>query len=179
MNTFSESYLAELKRIHKDKSRPNGFGGKIKKMGKLEDFMFYWMPKDCLDYGCGKGFLTAHLQESYPKTSFGHYDPAVEQWKDKPETTFDMVFSNDVLEHIEPAYIDNVLQEIDSYAKKFIWLRIDTQPARKFLTDGRNAHLIQEGETWWLEKIAKNIKKEVVYHEVTSKGKLDVALEDL
>ena len=51
-----------------------------------------------------------------------------------PDSAFDLVFRNDVLEHIEPDYIANVLQDINDYANKYIWLRIDTKPARKELS---------------------------------------------
>ena len=56
------------------------------------------------------------------------------------------------------------------------WLRIDTIPARKKLPDGRNAHLILESDAWWLDKIRANIAGQVVYNELTKKGKFDVAI---
>ena len=36
-----------------------------------------------------------------PEIKVGAYDPAVEKFSNKPETTFDLVTSFDVLEHIE------------------------------------------------------------------------------
>jgi len=56
-------------------------------------------------------------------------------------------------------------------------LRIDTLPARKTLPDGRNAHLIQESQDWWLSKIKNNITGIVVYNNLDKRGKLDVAIE--
>ena len=78
---------------------------------------------------------------------------------------------------IEPNFINSVLQDIDQYATKYIWLRIDTQPARKELSDGRNAHLIIQNESWWLNILQRNIKGTIVYNEVNKKGKLDIAIE--
>ena len=88
-----------------------------------------------------------------------------------------MVFSNDVLEHIEPNYLKEVLQDIDNYATKYVWLRIDTQPARKELSDGRNAHLIIKDKDWWIEVLQRNVQGTIVYNELNKKGKLDVAIE--
>lgn len=175
---YSKTYIEQLKSLHTDKSRPNGFGGKVKSFGKFPSFMNYWLPESCLDYGCGKGAILAHLKEQYSDTKFIGYDPAVAMFSAKPKGNFTAVFSNDVLEHIEPVYIDQVIQDINTYATDYIWLRIDTLPARKTLPNGQNAHLIIEGEEWWLNKLTKNIKnKKIVYHEVNKKGKLDVAIE--
>ena len=174
---FSKQYLEELKNLHYDKKRPQGFGGKVKDLGQAYNFINYWMPSNCLDYGCGKGVILSHLNEKYPDTEFIGYDPALPMWSNKPKSTFDMVFSNDVLEHIEPKYIADVLKDIDKYANKYIWLRIDTQPARKELSDGRNAHLIIEDQKWWTRVLGLNVQGTIVYNEVNKKGKMDVAIE--
>jgi len=138
--------------------------------------MTQWYPASVLDYGCGKGAMLAHLKENYPDTVFHGYDPAINMFSNRPTKQFECVFCNDVLEHIEIEYIDNVLVDINSYAKYFIWLRIDTLPARKKLPDGRNAHLIIENDSWWLDKISTQIGN-IVYTELTQKGKLDIAIE--
>jgi SAM-dependent methyltransferase len=174
---FSKEYINQLKYLHYDKSRPRGFGGKVKPLGQFEKFMKEWNVGSLLDYGCGKGFLLAHLRETYPTTKVYGYDPAVDMFKTVPGTQFDCVFSNDVLEHIEPEYISNVLQHINQLAEKYVWLRIDTLPARKRLPDGRNAHLILESDDWWYNMIERSIKGNIVYAELNKKGKFDVAIE--
>ena len=174
---YTKQYLEQLKELHYDRSRPQGFGGKVKDLGKFDEFMNYWVPSTCLDYGCGKGVILSHLKEKYPNTQFAGYDPALDMWNHKPTQQFTAVFSNDVLEHIEPVYINEVLQDINQYSKKYIWLRIDTKPARKELPDGRNAHLIIEDINWWIDVLQKNIDGTIVYKDVNKKGKLDVAIE--
>ena len=121
---YSKQYLEELKGLHYDPKRPNGFGGKVKDLGHAYNYINYWMPSTCLDYGCGKGVILSHLNEKFPDTEFIGYDPALPMWANKPKNKFDMVFSNDVLEHIEPNYLKEVLQDIDNYATKYtnsIW----------------------------------------------------------
>ena len=173
---FSQVYLQQLIEVHNDKSRRKGFGGKNKNLGKFSNYMKTWQVKTLLDYGCGKGHILAQLKESYPGIKIQGYDPAVKHFSDIPTQSFDCVFSNDVLEHIEPKFIDDVLVHIDRLSDKYIWLRIDTKPARKKLSDGRNAHLIIEDLNWWQNKIVHNIQGSIDYIDVNAKGKLDVAI---
>ena len=174
---FTNEYIKQLQSLHSDTSRQQGFGGKIKKLGNFHNFMNKWKPSSLLDYGCGKGSILAYLNQSYPNTSCIGYDPAVQMFNNMPRSNFDCVFSNDVLEHIEPNFITDVLLHIDSLSKKYVWLRIDTMPARKILPDGRNAHLIQETNDWWYNMIECNIEGKIVYAELDKKGKFDVAIE--
>lgn len=173
---YSAEYLKELQEVHSDKRRQKGFGGKVKSLGSFKRFISQWQPKTVLDYGCGKGVQLAHLKELYPGSRFHGYDPAVKMFSNKPDCVFDCVFCIDVLEHIEPEYIDSVILDIDNYTTKYAWIRIDTMPARKKLSSGKNAHLIIKNEDWWLDKITQLIGN-FVYKELTEKGKLDIAIE--
>jgi hypothetical protein len=174
---YSTEYISQLKSLHNDNTRPRGFGGKIKDLGEFYTYMDKWQPASLLDYGCGKGIILVHLKDKYPKTKFTGYDPAVSIYEKNISVKSECVFSNDVLEHIEPNYINDVLRHIDTLAEKFIWLRIDTLPARKKLPDGRNAHLILESKDWWENKIQEFISGKIVYSVLTKKGKLDIAIE--
>jgi hypothetical protein len=59
----------------------------------------------------------------------------------------------DVLEHIEPDYLSNVLLELKRMTQQVGLFTVHTGPAKKILLDGRNAHLIQEPASWWLEQL--------------------------
>jgi hypothetical protein len=65
-----------------------------------------------------------------------------------------MVACIDVLEHVEPDLIDNVMDDIASLAEGVVFISFDTGPAMKTLSDGRNAHLIQQPLEWWFPKFA-------------------------
>ena len=56
----------------------------------------------------------------------------------------DLVCCIDVLEHIEPELIDNVIFDLSTIVIKFGFFSIHQGPAGKILLDGRNAHLIQK-----------------------------------
>ena len=57
---------------------------------------------------------------------------------------------------------------------KNAFLIIATSPAKKFLPDGRNAHLIVETPGWWKDKIEKNMPGiKIVHHEFVEKTRTD------
>ncbi len=99
---------------------------------------------DILDYGCGKSTLAQNLPFNIKQ-----YDPAIAKFSASPEPA-DIVICTDVLEHIEPDCIKDVLLDICKLTKSLAFLVIANRPAKKVLEDGRNAHLIQENEMWWL-----------------------------
>ena len=59
----------------------------------------------------------------------------------------------DVLEHIEPALLDNVLDDLQRVTVGVGVYTVHTGAALKVLSDGRNAHLIQKPPAWWLPKL--------------------------
>jgi hypothetical protein len=65
----------------------------------------------------------------------------------------DILVCTDVLEHIEPTLLDNVLDHIERLTREVALLVISCRPANAVLPDGRNAHLIIETPDWWLEKL--------------------------
>jgi hypothetical protein len=61
--------------------------------------------------------------------------------------------SLDVLEHIEPECLDDVLDDMKRCTLKGVFLSVSLVTAGKTLPDGRNAHLIVEPIEWWLPKL--------------------------
>lgn len=107
---------------------------------------------ELLDYGAGKGrlgeALKAHIDTPLKIT---HYDPAVADWSQAPQPSA-MVACVDVLEHIEPALLDNVLDDLKRVTLGHGIFTVHTAAAIKVLPDGRNAHLIQQPPRWWLPR---------------------------
>jgi uncharacterized Rossmann fold enzyme len=96
-----------------------------------------------LDYGCGRGYLAKEIP--FP---IWEYDPAIPHKSESPRPA-DLVVCTDVLEHIEPDKIGDVIADLRRCVKQIGYFVIHTGPAQKTLPDGRNTHLIQEGEAWW------------------------------
>jgi len=108
--------------------------------------------RELLDYGAGKGRLGMTLNQMFnEKFVIHHYEPAVAEWSKPPEPC-GFVACIDVLEHIEPDLIENVLDDLKRVTAGVGFFSVDTQPAKKVLSDGRNAHLIQKPASWWLPK---------------------------
>jgi len=107
---------------------------------------------EILDYGAGKGRLGQTLEDMYENPLIiHHYDPAIPQWSQPPQPC-NLVACIDVLEHIEPELIDNVLDDLARVTAKVGVFTVHTGAAVKVLADGRNAHLIQQPPSWWLPK---------------------------
>lgn len=102
---------------------------------------------DVLDYGCGKAMLGDAMP--FPVQN---YDPCIDGYSARPSPA-DIVVCTDVLEHIEPTFLDEVLGDIQMLANTAVLLHISTVPAQKELPDGRNAHLIVRPAQWWLERL--------------------------
>lgn len=101
-----------------------------------------------LDYGCGQ----ATLAKSVPELKVTEYDPGI-RGKDHMPKPAQMVVCTDVLEHIEPECIRNVLDHQYALAEKGAYFVIALTPARETLPDGRNAHLLLRSPEWWLENL--------------------------
>jgi hypothetical protein len=104
-----------------------------------------------LDYGCGKQLLARHLEAPH-SVRLQMYDPAIEEYSETPEPC-EMVCCIDVLEHIEPNLLDNVLDDLKRVTERIGLFTVCCEEAVKVLDDGRNAHLTVEPPEWWLPKI--------------------------
>ncbi len=117
-----------------------------------------------LDYGCGEGHLKRLLGDKF---DVREYDPCIEG-KDSPPQPADFVVCADVLEHVEPDCLPNVLGHIMGLSACRAIFIISTREAVKTLEDGRNAHLIVEDGDWWEDKVAQFFRVETRAHNEDS-----------
>lgn len=116
---------------------------------------------ELLDYGAGKGRLGESLnQHLHRPITIYHYDPARPEWAAEPAPA-QFVACIDVLEHIEPDLLENVLDDLQRVTASTGIFTVHTGPARKQLPDGRNAHLIQQPASWWLPKFMARFDLEI------------------
>lgn len=122
--------------------------------------------REVLDYGAGKGRLGESIKPDHD-IQMHRYDPARPEWADKPDSA-EMVCCIDVLEHIEPECLEDVLDDLQRCVEFFGFFTVHTGPAVKVLDDGRNAHLTQEGPGWWLPRILH--RWELVQYQIQPNG---------
>ena len=120
-----------------------------------------------LDFGCGKGMPFTQLKDVI---TVHNYDPVTSPIPLPNDS--DIVYSSDVLEHIEVDQLDQVIDKLYNIASKYQYHLIACHPAKKKLSDGRNAHLIIEKPEWWkaiLDKKNKELGWEMISEESTDR----------
>lgn len=145
MSLITPDYRILQERLHAE--RPDYGTSSGKYVEQVRAIAEQLKTRDILDYGCGKGLLARGLP--FP---IQNYDPCVGEFNRRPDPA-DFVVCTDVLEHIEPSCIDEVLDDLQRLTKKTLLLNVACRPAKKFLADGRNAHIIQQTPNWWLGKL--------------------------
>jgi len=150
MQLISDEYRKLNEKLHEE-NRAYGISG-VKHSQKILQLSKMYNTQDILDYGCGKSTLAANLP-----FNINQYDPCITKYKELPQPA-DIVVCTDVLEHIEPDCIFDVLDHIGSLMKKVTYLNIATRPANKKLPDGRNAHILIRPSAWWLDELNKRFE---------------------
>lgn len=147
---ISEAYRQEQERLHinpdygcASESYAPMISHMINKLGVTQ----------LLDYGCGKARLMDSLQVGH-KMTFQCYDPAIPAFSSLP-VPMQMVTCIDVLEHVEPEYLNAVLDDLVRVTENLGFFTIATEPAEKTLSDGRNAHLIVQPMEWWFPRLSE------------------------
>jgi hypothetical protein len=165
MNEWIEQY----KQYHLENT-DYGNGGCLKfYLQHIVDLVQDWNAESLLDFGCGKaeGYLEYNHHEHWGIMP-SLYDPAIPEYQNLPEGTFDGVISFDVMEHIPKEQIPETFDQIFSRADKFVFLGIATSPAEAVLPNGENAHCTVEPIGWWEEMVHKHAPKKICTHIKTA-----------
>jgi hypothetical protein len=145
MPLITEEYLELNKQLHAKNPRYGTQGTSY--LDNIIKIAGMFNTQDILDYGCGKSTLALNLPFVIKQ-----YDPAIPKFAELPRDA-DIVICTDVLEHIEPWCLEDVLDHIQSLARQACFISGSVVPAHKTLPDGRNAHLIQKPARWWMDKL--------------------------
>jgi hypothetical protein len=156
---------AESERRQEEKrSAAQTFSGKMlmEQAPVVADLILRTGSRSLLDYGCGKGEgyeakdielaggeKAASLSEYWKLDNICCYDPGYEPFSQLPTGQFDAVICVDVLEHITEPDLPWVLDELFSYARRFVFANIACYPANKQLPNGQNVHCTVRSPEWW------------------------------
>lgn len=144
--TISKQYRKLNTRLH-ERAPHYGCSGHLH-ADTIRALMVEFATADVLDYGCGKCTLQAALG-----IAINNFDPCILALA-KPPAPAQIVACIEVLEHIEPDYLDQVLADLRRLTRRVLFATVATVPSTKLLGDGRNAHLIVQAEEWWLARLA-------------------------
>ena len=167
LQTISETYLKLQQELHQN---PNYGVASLAFAPIVADIVRQTNVQSVSDYGAGKRRLLEGLAAAgVVPAQYFPYDPVFPEYG-APQAA-DLVCCIDVLEHIELEHLDAVLQDLASITVGLGFFSIHMGPAGKTLSDGRNAHLIQQPSSWWLPKICQYFNVlHLASHEMMGKG---------
>jgi len=144
---ISDQYKEMNKQLHADK--PEYGADAQKDAAGVVKFARKSESKIILDFGCGKGALKPAIALLAPDLTVLEFDPAIEGKDQLPTEPVDLIAAMDVMEHIEPEYLTGVLESMCALKPRLVIMKIALTPAKKFLSDGRNAHILLQPPSWW------------------------------
>ena len=152
--TISDDYRNAQKKLHEN---PNYGVASLQYAPIVKEVIQQIGATSISDYGAGKCRLRMKLKElGLRKFRYFPFDPAFPEYGEPKEA--ELVCCIDVLEHVEPLYLDAVLIDLRKITTGHGFFTIHTGPAVKTLADGRNAHLIQNPASWWLPKLCDHFE---------------------
>jgi len=130
--------------------------------GVIESLVAAHGANSILDYGSGKGEQYKPMQvnagegKKFPSIPafwgvdlVTCYDPGYAPFSQLPQGKFDGVISTDVLEHCPEDDVLWIVEEMFSFARKFVYANVACYPAQKRLSTGENAHCTVRPMEWW------------------------------
>lgn len=150
------------KKLHKSKP---GYGNSLhQRVDEINELVITTSSKTLLDFGSGKGipYKDSHRIQDIFGIMPTLYDPAIDEINILPKSTFDGIFSTDVMEHIPEDEIDEIFDYMFTHANKFVYIGICVIPAYTILSNGENAHCTVRPFEWWKERIAIHSPKMIV-----------------
>lgn len=151
---ITEQYRAEQAALH----AKGNYGTAALQYGKVVGGLLSTTgARSVLDYGCGSKRSLLQALSLPPDVVYEGYDPAIPEYAGAPMPA-ELVCCIDVLEHIEPTLLDNVLDNLSDLCDPYGFFTVHSGPAVKVLSDGRNAHLTQEGPEWWMPRFKQRFE---------------------
>lgn len=156
---ITPGYVQEQHRLHAD---PDYGSGSHRHAYLVAGIALIENCTSILDYGCGKGTIAKELERVMP-SNFGtlpfdlaEYDPGVPGKEKHPEPA-DLVTCLDVMEHVEPECLFDVIGDLARLTRKKLFVDISTKFTKsRWLSDGRNSHLIVRDDLFWTRKFRKH-----------------------
>lgn len=148
---ITEPYREQYRRMYEEGHRYGIQGG-----GWADAIAITLVENACetvIDYGCGRGTLSSALSARGFRVL--GYDPAIPGNDAVPRELADAVVSTDVLEHVEPECLDDVLDHVRGLTKVVGFHVICCRKAKRRLPDGSNPHRSVHHADRWVNELRK------------------------
>ena len=145
---ITEQYRAEQAALH---ARGNYGTASLHYGGTVADLLKKTGAQSLLDYGCGSKRSLLQALKLPDTIVYEGYDPAIPDYASDPIPA-ELVCCIDVLEHIEPALLDNVLDHLGELCDPSGFLLFIPARRKRSCLTGAMPHLTQQGVEWWLPK---------------------------
>jgi len=164
---ITEAYQKQLVQLHsKQKWGAQGWKALPDVLGLI---LQYQLKKPTiLDYGAGEQTFEKTAKWALPQAKVTSFDPGIPGIDKLAASQWDIIVCTDVMEHVEPQFVDQTLAALRAFTGRAAHLVIACTPAKTILPDGRNAHLTIQPDLWWLDKVTPLWKS----YEVLQRGKL-------
>ena len=156
-NLATDIYKNQLYEQHIE-NKNWGQGSSLTKLKYFKEFLEENQCKTIIDYGCGKSNFKGFIEKDYDY-KVTEYDIGI-AGKDTLDEAADFIVCVDLLEHVEPDCLDNVLRHIQKYTLKGMFFSICKVKSHSSLKDGTNMHRIINDEDWWYSKVLQYFKLE-------------------
>ena len=131
---------------------------------RIKEMIYQTGARTLLDYGSGKGYqydpqpiriegvgTWDSVPDYWDVDEVRCYDPCYVPYSKLPTGQFDGVVSTDVLEHCNAEDLPWIVEEIFSFATRFVFAAVACYPAKSRLPNGENAHCTVRPAPWWHE----------------------------
>jgi hypothetical protein len=150
---YSSKYQSMLIDMHKKRPWGGAVDGSIE---RINTYARLSEVKSILDYGSGYGAFKDKIEATYTDVvySIHEYEPGQPELAGDPPIC-DASICIDVMEHIEPKLVDNVIEHIHNKTNKWTFQKICLRAATgNFPGTKQNLHLIVMPAAWWVKKLS-------------------------
>jgi hypothetical protein len=128
-------------------------------LSRVEDLALQIGAESIIDYGCG----AARGISRFSCFDVVDYDPGVPGCEVMPEPA-DLVVSIHALEHVEPGYVDPVIENMKALARVAVFIVVSCETSTKTLADGTPWHSFVRDVAWWQKRLDDFEPQPVIKH---------------
>ena len=166
-NKYKEVYDLVYKNSDIYSDKMDEMSGRVRKDPVIFSVINHFRPRKIVDIGCGQGYYVRKFINDFNIDAFGveissiccnkylgdvpHENMGALDFLIKQDiSSYDFIFSTDVLEHIERSDVEEILR----LSSRISPVALFGLANHSDIIEGIELHIIQEDENWWLDLLA-------------------------